>query len=183
MRTLPHNTLNRETGITSFSVIVKSEKSKLSLCMLARTSGEVCSKKEVALPLRRATAQPRFPLESPKRLRGWQPHMYTRELPYLYPGAFASGGYLRSARTRLSASLSQPRRARRLLVFVLVALPPPPVYVLDNEARPKSSGVATRRLIKSSRAPSRFYPRGPREVCRPSLCAKPFGFSMRRQWQ
>jgi hypothetical protein len=27
------------------------------------------------------------------------------------------------------------------LVFVLVALPPPPVYVLDNEAQPKLSGV------------------------------------------
>jgi hypothetical protein len=148
--------------------------------MSAELAGKDCRKKEVALPLRRATAQPRFPLESPKRLRGWQPHMYTRRSPYLYPGACASGGYLRSVRTSLSASLSQPRRARHLLVFVLVALPPPPVYVLDNEARPKSSGVATRRLIKSSRAPSRFYPRGPKEVCRPSLCAKPFGFSVRR---
>jgi hypothetical protein len=27
------------------------------------------------------------------------------------------------------------------LVFVLVALPPPPVYVLDNEAQPKLSDV------------------------------------------
>jgi len=121
-----------------------------------------------------------IPVESPKRLRGWQLCMYTRQSPYLYPGACASGGYLRSVRACFSASLSQPRRARHLLVFVLVALPPPPVYVLDNEARPKSSGVATRRLIKSSRAPSRFYPRGPKEVCRPSFCAKPFGFSVRR---
>ena len=86
--------------------------------------------------------------------------MYTQRSPYLYPGACASGGYFRSVRARLPTSLSRPRRARHLLVFVLVALPPPPVYVLDNEARPKSSGVATRRLIKSSRAPSRFYPRG-----------------------
>jgi hypothetical protein len=39
-----------------------------------------------------------------------------------------------------SANLSGPK-TWCLLVFVLVALPPPPVYVLDNEAQPKLSGV------------------------------------------
>ena len=146
-------------------------------------SKQVCRKKRSCAATPKSNSATPIPVEPPKRLRGWQPHMYTRQSPYLYPGAFASGGYLRSVRTSLSANLSQPRRARHLLVFVLVALPPPPVYVLDNEARPKSSGVATRRLIKSSRAPSRFYPRGLREACRPTLCAKPFGFSVRRQWQ
>ena len=39
-----------------------------------------------------------------------------------------------------SVNLSSPK-TWCLLVFVLVALPPPPVYVLDNEAQPKLSGV------------------------------------------
>src|SRR5437588_12267116 len=39
-----------------------------------------------------------------------------------------------------SVSLSRPKTRCRS-VFVLVAFPPPPVYVLDNAAQPKLSGV------------------------------------------
>ena len=69
-----------------------------------------------------------------------------------------------------SANLSRPK-TWCLLVFVLVALPPPPVYVLDNEVRPESDGVATPGLITSRGAPSRFYPRGPGSTRRHLPCA------------
>jgi hypothetical protein len=70
-----------------------------------------------------------------------------------------------------SASLSQfPEGTRCHSVFVLVAFPPPPVYVLDNEAQPKLSGVRYSEVDHSSRAPSRFYPHGPDESADPS-CA------------
>ena len=69
-----------------------------------------------------------------------------------------------------SANLSRPK-AWCLLVFVLVALPPPPVYVLDNEAQPKLSGVATPSVDHSVGAPSRFYPRGPGSARRHPPCA------------
>jgi len=68
-----------------------------------------------------------------------------------------------------SASLSRPKMRCRS-VFVLVAFPPPPVYVLDNEAQPKLSGVRYPEANHFLGAPTRFYPRGSDESA-DSSCA------------
>src|ERR1041385_173238 len=75
-----------------------------------------------------------------------------------------------------SASLSLiPEGTRCRSVFVLVAFPPPPVYVLDNEAQPKLSGVRypeADHLLSSAVA---FLSARLGRICR-FILRKPFGF-------
>ena len=71
--------------------------------------------------------------------------------------------------------------ARCLLVFVLVAFPPPPVYVLDNEVQPELNGVASPSAI-NSRSACAFLSAPLGSVCR-HIPSKPFGFGVGRQWR
>ena len=95
--------------------------------------------------------------------------MYTHRLPFYIPKRVPAVAHPRSTRTHFRKSLAS-RGTRCRSVFVLVAFPPPPVYVLDNEAQPKLSGVRYPEVDHSSRAPSRFYPRGSDESA-DSSCA------------
>ncbi|MDT5295647.1 MAG: hypothetical protein QOJ76_2527 [Acidobacteriota bacterium] len=72
-------------------------------------------------------------------------------------------------------NLSRPK-TWCLLVFVLVALPPPPVYVLDNEAQPKLSDVRYpdgQLLLRSADA---FLSARPGRCPSAFSLRKPFGF-------
>ena len=71
--------------------------------------------------------------------------------------------------------------ARCLLVFVLVALPPPPVYVLDNEVQPKLNDIASPSSI-NSRSACAFLSAPLGSACR-RVPSKPFGFGVGRQWR
>ena len=95
--------------------------------------------------------------------------MYTHQLPFYIPKRVPAVAHLRSTRTHFRKSLAS-RGTRCRSVFVLVAFPPPPVYVLDNEAQPKLSGVRYPEVDHFLGAPSRFYPRGSDESA-DSSCA------------
>ena len=125
-------------------------------------------KRDCAATPKNSSATPN-PEESPKRPRGsWQPSMYTHQLPFISRSVCQR--WLTSGRHGLtSASLSRPKMRCRS-VFVLVAFPPPPVYVLDNEAQPKLSGVRYPEANHFLGAPTRFYPRGSDESA-DSSCA------------
>ncbi len=71
--------------------------------------------------------------------------------------------------------------ARCLLVFVLVAFPPPPVYVLDNEVQPKLNDIASPSSI-NSRSACAFLSAPLGSACR-HIPSKPFGFGVGRQWR
>ena len=74
-----------------------------------------------------------------------------------------------------------PEEARCLLVFVLVAFPPPPVYVLDNEVQPKLNDITSPSSI-NSRSACAFLSAPLGSACRRVL-SKPFGFDVGRQWR
>jgi hypothetical protein len=60
-------------------------------------------------------------------------------------------------------------------VFVLVAFPPPPVYVLDNEAQPKLSGVRYPEADHFLSGTVAFLSARLGRICR-LILRKPFGF-------
>jgi hypothetical protein len=82
-----------------------------------------------------------------------------------------------------SASLSQfPEGTRCRSVFVLVAFPPPPVYVLDNEAQPKLSGVRYPEADHFLCGRRRVFIRAAR-MNLPTHPAQAFRLRRERQWQ
>ena len=80
-----------------------------------------------------------------------------------------------------SASLSRPKTRCRS-VFVLVAFPPPPVYVLDNEAQPKLSGVRYPEADHFLCGRRRVFIRAAR-MNLPTHPAQAFRLRRERQWQ
>ena len=127
------------------------------------------SQKEIALLPRRIAAQPRIPKNRRSDPGGVGSLACTRT-SCLFISRSVCQRWLTSGRHGLtSASLSRPKTRCRS-VFVLVAFPPPPVYVLDNEAQPKLSGVRYPEANHFLGAPARFYPRGPDESA-DSSCA------------
>jgi hypothetical protein len=82
-----------------------------------------------------------------------------------------------------SASLSLiPEGTRCRSVFVLVAFPPPPVYVLDNEAQPKLSGVRYPEADHFLCGRRRVFIRAAR-MNLPTHPAQAFRLRRERQWQ
>ena len=98
-----------------------------------------CRAKRNRAATRRQQPDP-YPFESPKRFWGRQP-LLVHATGCLFVFRSVRLRRLTPGRHGLTfANLSDPK-AWCLLVFVLVALPPPPVYVLDNEAQPKLSDI------------------------------------------
>ena len=79
-------------------------------------------------------------------------------------------------------SLAIPERMRCRSVFVLVAFPPPPVYVLDNEAQPKLSGVRYPEADHFLCGRRRVFIRAARTNL-PTHPAQAFRLRRERQWQ
>ena len=97
-------------------------------------------KKRLRCYPRGVAAQPRIPKNRRSDPRGVGSLACTRT-DCLFVSRSVCQRWLTPGRHGLtSASLSRPKTRCRS-VFVLVAFPPPPVYVLDNEAQPKLSGV------------------------------------------
>ena len=107
---------------------------------VGRTSAEFAPKGDCAACPQGAAAQPRIPKNRRSDPRGVGSNVCTR-VNCLFISRSVCQRWLTPGRHGLtSASLSRPKTRCRS-VFVLVAFPPPPVYVLDNEAQPKLSGV------------------------------------------
>jgi hypothetical protein len=142
-------------------------------CLAWRVGGEekFAQKRDCAACPRGAAAQPRIPKNRRSDPRGVGSLACTRTDCLFISRSMCQRWLIPGRHGLTSASLSLfPEGTRCRSVFVLVAFPPPPVYVLDNEAQPKLSGVRYSEVDHSSRAPSRFYPRGPDESADPS-CA------------
>src|SRR5436309_2506493 len=144
---------------------------RLRRVRVGRTSAEFAPKGDCAACPQGAAAQPRIPKNRRSDPRGVGSNVCTR-VNCLFISRSVCQRWLTPGRHGLtSVSLSLvPEGTRCRSVFVLVAFPPPPVYVLDNEAQPKLSGVRYSEANYSSRAPTRFYPRGPDESA-DSSCA------------
>ena len=75
-------------------------------------SDEVARKKRSCAAAPKSNSATPIPVESPKRFEGWRLCMYTRQPPYLYPGACASGGSSPvGAYPLFSESLAAPKGA------------------------------------------------------------------------
>jgi len=139
--------------------------------MLAQVDGGRSSaQKEIALlPTRSSSATPN-PDEPPKRSEGsWQPSMYTHRLPFCIPKRVPAVAHPRSARTHFRKSLA----SEDAVPFGFCSGGFSSTSSLRSGQR-GSTEVERRSLparpIISSRAPSRFYPRGSDESA-DSSCA------------
>ena len=142
----------------------------VTACQSGENVGGACSKRRLRrLPTRSSGATPN-PEEPPKRSEGsWQPGMYTHRPPFYIPKRVPAVAHPRSARTHFRKSLA----SEDAVPFGFCSGGFSSTSSLRSGQR-GSTEVERRslptRLIISSRAPSRFYPRGSDESA-DSSCA------------
>src|SRR5947209_7275534 len=146
-----------------------------------RTSAEFAPKGDCAACPQGAAAQPRIPKNRRSDPRGVGSNVCTRAC-CLFISRSVCQRWLTPGRHGLtSASLARPKTWCRS-VFVLLAFPPPPVYVLDNESQPKLSGVRYPEADHFLCGRRRVFIRAARTSL-PTHPAQAFRLRLGRQWQ